>query len=90
VKCVEFPQANHVFGPPPGMSEDQVQEAHVFVHDIEGGSCSGHPMIVVAWQPTLVDIERLREGELMYLTIIGEDLPAHFLSTSFKDATNPE
>lgn len=70
------------------MTEEQVQTVPVFVHDIEGGSCDGFRQVAVAWQPNAEDLQKLNNGGLVYLSVIG-GLPPHFLSTDFRDATNP-
>ena len=79
---VEFNEANQVFGPPPGMTVEQVVPVHAFVGEVQGGSCDGVPMVVVAWRPDPEDLAALNNGALVYLAVLG-GLPPHVVSTSF-------
>jgi len=78
----EFPEANQVFGPPQGMSVEQVMPVHAFVGEVHGGSCDGVNMIVVAWRPEPEDLVALCEGGLVYFAVLG-GLPPHVVSTTF-------
>ena len=55
----------------------------------EGGSVDGAAVIVVAWQPSLEDMDVLNKGGLIYLSVMGSSLPPHYLSTDFHSATHP-
>ena len=70
-----FPQANTLFGPPQGMTSAQVQSIGALVLPIKGGSLDGSHSVTVAWKPDPIDIERLRNGGLIYLHCIGGLLP---------------
>lgn len=83
-----FPQANCQFTPPKGYSEQQVGTVPAFNGVIKGGSMDGSTVIVTAWKPDPIDIERLQQGGLIYLTCVSV-LPAHMLTTDFSSATNP-
>lgn len=84
-----FPQCNKIFRPPDGMEESQVGSVHCHVRLVLCGSCDGLPQIVIAYKPTVEDLRRINEGGLIYLSVIGDALPPHYLSTTFHDATHP-
>lgn len=65
---VEFPQANKVFGAPPGSSN--CDDLPVMI-----GKLSGEDCIVSCWQPTEDEIARILVGEPVYLCIIGRGMP---------------
>lgn len=85
---VGFPQANAVFGPPPGFAEQQVAPVYAFKSETRSGSCDGTMMVVTAWKPDERELQRLSAGEPIFLTVLG-GLPAHMLTTSFEEATHP-
>lgn len=71
--AVDFPQAN-------------VKTIPSFRAKIGGGRFDDGELIVVAWRPSIDDLDRLIKGEMVYLTAFG-GLPPHFVSTTFKEAT---
>lgn len=83
-----FPQANTVFGPPPGMDESQVKSVHAYLGEVKKGSCDGSRLVVVAWEPTPEEREHIACGGRIYLTVLGQ-LPPHMLTTRFEHAINP-
>ncbi len=83
---IDFPESNHRFGPPKGMDESQVKTIPAFVAEVQRGNLAGVQTVVVAWQPTPAEIEQIKNGAPIFLSMIGGLLP-HFLSTSFKEAT---
>ncbi len=83
-----FPECNTSFGPPPGMEETQVRAIPAYAGDVAGGSCDGNQCVVVAYRVTKEEAQVLADGGLLYLSVLG-GLPPHFLSFSFRDATNP-
>lgn len=85
---VDFPEANASLGAPQGMSENQVQTVCCLVQQILGGSCDGLPQVVVAWQPSLEEVELIRQGKPIYLSVIG-GLPPHYLTMNLYAATHP-
>ena len=85
---VKFPQANCRFGPPPDMSEAQVQTIYAYKDEAKKGSCDGSQMVVVAWKPDAHEIERINAGCPIFLTVLG-GLPPHFITTDFRKAVNP-
>jgi hypothetical protein len=83
-----FSQANCLFGPPKDLEESQCKKIPAFVHQIKKGSIDGATQCVVAWIPDRQDIERILQGQPIFLSVMG-GLPPHYLSTSFEEATNP-
>lgn len=84
---VQFPQANTRFGPPEDLEESQCRNIHAFAGEIRGGSIDGSLIVITAWKPTEEEIEQLKRGGYVYLTVIG-GLPPHCLTTDFKSAIN--
>lgn len=62
----------------------------IYAHltEAKSGSVDGDKIVVVAWQPNEIDLERLRNGAPIFLSVLG-GLPPHFLTTDFKEAVNP-
>jgi hypothetical protein len=85
----EFPQANTKFGPPPDLDGANVGSIRAFKGTINSGSLEGYPVVVVAWKPSEADMERLTNGGLVYLQMVGGGLAPHLLSTTFEEAVNP-
>lgn len=83
---VDFLESNTKFTAPDGMTEGQVMTIPAFKGQALNGSCDGIQMVVVAWKPDPGEIDRLIEGHLVYLTVMG-GLPSHFITT--QEATNP-
>lgn len=83
-----FPQANIKYGPPPDLEESQCAAIPAFVHEVRGGSCDGVPQVVVCWKPTDEEIEAIKNGAPIYLSVLG-NLPPHYLSVDFEQATHP-
>lgn len=84
----EFPESNIKMRPPPDLEESQCAVIPAFVGEIEGGSCDGCPLTVVAWRPTTAELEAINHGASIFLSIIG-GLPPHFLTVDFHSATHP-
>lgn len=84
----EFPQANTIYGPPDDLEESQCQRVHAYKGQVQGGSVDGAALVVVAWQPDFVDLDRLAAGYPLYLTMMG-GLAPHFITTTFIEATSP-
>ena len=79
---------NSRFGPPADLAESQCSAVNAHVGTIKGGSMDGETCVVVCWQPTPEERERICSGIPIFLSIIG-GLPPHYLSTSFEEATHP-
>lgn len=84
---INFPEANIYFGPPEGLTEQQVQRLPAFQGTVEGGSMDGSTIVVVAWKPAAEELEVLNQGGVIYLSCIG-GLPPHYLCTGFQEAIN--
>jgi len=82
-----FPETNATIGPPRGMSEAQCRQLRAFAAEMVAGPMDGAPVYVVAWQPTLPELERLIEGNPVFITMLGGVMP-HYVSTSFEEATH--
>lgn len=76
---VNFPESNCRFGPPPGYDEEQVQTVPAFVGKILMGPVDGAEAIVVAWQPSPEDVQKITDGSPVYLICLG-GLPPHSLA----------
>ena len=83
-----FPQANTNFGPPPDMAESQVMTIPAFIGETKSGSCDGALLVIVAWKPTLAEIQAMIDGAPIFLSCLG-GLPPHFLTVDFNQATHP-
>lgn len=83
-----FKEANMNYGPPSDLEESQCHTICAYGGTIVGGSIDGMTVSVVAWKPTAAELESIKSGEPIFLSVIGR-LPPHFLSTSFHQATHP-
>jgi hypothetical protein len=81
-----FPESNCNFSAPSDMDESQVLTIPAFKGIVNGGNLDGCPFVVVAWIPTPEEIEQLKAGQPVYLSMLG-GLSPHFLTTNFKHAT---
>lgn len=88
MNCVPFAEANTLYGPPLGMTEEQVKTVHCWEGYAGRGSCDGSKMVVTAWKPRPDELAALNAGEPVFLTVLG-GLPPHFITTNFAEATNP-
>lgn len=83
---IDFPGANAVATAPEGMTQDQVAPIPIFKGEIKGGPLDSMPIIICAWKPSETDIELLRKGGAVYLSVIGAGLPPHILSCTINEA----
>ena len=74
MQFVDFPQANHTFGKPSDMTDDQCGALRVYHRnvDIEGEK---FPASTSAWKPSEEDLARLNAGGFIYLDIISSGHP---------------
>lgn len=86
--CVGFPEANTVFRAPSDLEESQCSAAPAYKGAVARGSVEGATIVVTAWQPSPAELEQLRNGGLVYLSVLG-GLPPHFITTEFNQAINP-
>lgn len=82
----KFPEASTSIGPPEGFDESQIGRIDAYVADIRQGNLDGVSFVVVAWKPSLEELEQLNKGNLVYLRSIGGLLP-HYIGTSFEDVS---
>lgn len=75
-----FIGANKIVGPPPGVLEAQVASIPAYVGKHKHGPFDGTQFVVVAWVPSPEDLERIKSGMPIYLTMLGGLMP-HFMST---------
>lgn len=85
---IDFPGTNCTYGPPADMAEEQVRSIRARVADIRGGSCDGLKMVIVAHMPTPEELEQIKAGNPIFITMVG-GLSPHFLTTNLSDASNP-
>lgn len=83
----DFPEANVNMNPPPDLDESQCQRIRSFVGTVPRGHLEGARVIVVAWQPSPVDIARIIGGAPVFLSVLG-GLPPHSLTTTFQEAAH--
>lgn len=69
------------------MTEEQCARIPAYTGIIEGGSWDGQSITVVAWRPSLADLEAMSLGKPVYLTVLGS-LPPHVMTTDFRHATS--
>lgn len=85
---IDFPGTNTIFGPPKDMTEEQVHSIPAYAARVRGGSCDGALMVIVAHLPTPEELEQIKAGNPIFITMIGGLCP-HFLSTNLGVAANP-
>ena len=83
----KFPECNTLFGPPEEFEESQVQKIFACRGIVRQGNLDGMPFIVMGYKPTPEELEELKEGGTIYLSIIGDLLPPHLLTTDFRVAS---
>lgn len=83
-----FPEANVRLGAPDGLTDTQVMTIPAYVGEVVGGSVDGLRLVVVAWKPSAIELERLNQGGEIFLSCLNI-LPPHFLTTTFAEAINP-
>jgi len=80
----QFPESNCVFKSPPDL-EGSCQEIRAYQGQCTSGIFDGAMQCITAWRPSEHDMEMMRRGNPIYLTVMG-GLPPHRLSTSFNEA----
>ncbi len=83
-----FPEANAVFGTPKDLAPSQCRAIPAFRGTVDGGSVDGLVFVVVAWQPTPEEIEDIKNGKPVFISMVG-GLAPHYLTTDFFAATHP-
>ena len=82
---VDFPESNVAFGPPEGMTEDEVGTIPAYLRQLLGGKYDGVKVVIVAWQPDEQELEMIKRGAPVYVCMLG-GLAPHYLTTSFEVA----
>lgn len=85
---IKFDECNVCYSAPQDMSEQQVRTIDAYRGRVEGGSCDGADLAIVAWLPTEQELKSLNEGKPIFLSMLY-GLAPHFLTTSFKEASHP-
>lgn len=84
----QFPEANTKFTAPGGMDESQVMTLPAYLSPIAGGNLDGACVCVAAWRPTPEEIQKMIDGEPIFLSFLG-GMPPHFPTMEFGIAANP-
>jgi hypothetical protein len=82
-----FDEITNLLLPPESLGESQCASIPSFQGVAKGGSCDGATVTVVAWKPSPAELAELAKGSSVFITFMG-GVPPHFLTTSFKQATN--
>lgn len=82
-----FFEANCKFKAPVDLDESQVSTIDAYRETKSGGNLDGSQFVIVAWQPTEKEIEQMKLGAPVFLTMLG-GLAPHFLTTDFDQAKN--
>lgn len=88
MNSVLFIEANTHLKPPSDLDESQCASIPAYVGQVNGKSCDGAPLIVVAWQPDEQELEDIKLGKPIFLSCLG-GIPPHFLCTKFEFAISP-
>ena len=81
------PVYNKTFVAPADLDHSQVAPITAFAGEVPSGhNLDGAGFVVVAWKPTSEEIESLRQGGLIYISMLG-GIPPHFVTTDFGQAT---
>lgn len=83
----DFPEANCRFKAPTGLSETQVLTIAAYSAQLHRGSLDGSDVCVLAWVPTPEELEDIKAGKPIYVSMIGGVLP-HYVCTNFQQAIN--
>jgi len=82
----DFPESNCVFSAPHDMDESQVVSIPACTGKVNGGNLDGAQFVVVAWKPTPEEIEQIKSGAPIFLSMLG-GLAPHFITTDIRQAT---
>lgn len=88
MEAFNFPQANATFVAPSELSADQCKSIKAFVGQVQGGSCDGTRICVVAYELTPEERERVAAGAPIFVSMLY-GIPPHYLCLSFEEATHP-
>jgi len=79
---INFPKSNINFTPPTG-EEGNCEAMRGQRGHITGGAYDGHPVVVVAWQPSPEDVVAIQKGAPIFVTLFQPTLPVHVVSTDY-------
>lgn len=85
----KFTESNIRYKAPQDLEESQVRTINAYHGVIIKDSLDGLPIIVTAWKPDERELEVLKSGGCVYMTLVTAALPPHLLTTSFQEAINP-
>lgn len=74
--CTHFPAATHQLHKPGNMEDEECRTAPAAI-----GVDGRFPCFVTAWRPTPQELEELNNGGMVYLHIVSNGLPPHYLAT---------
>ncbi|MGL4631537.1 MAG: hypothetical protein ACRCVT_10060 [Leadbetterella sp.] len=77
MRPVEFDQANIVFNKPEGMTDEECAPCPAW----NGQDWQGNPLIVTCWQLSPEELKQINETGQMWLGILSNGLPPHWMST---------
>lgn len=75
---IDFPEANFTFGPPRGMTEDEVKSLRVFTMG-EGANRE----IISKWQLSEAELSEVRDTGVIWLYVCGDSHPPVFITGSY-------
>ncbi len=80
-----FDEDNSVIGPPPGMTDEQVQYLSVY----RGNAQFGNPVVISCWKPTAEEMAEIARTGRVWLIVMGQTMPPVMVSgiTPFQPAT---
>ncbi len=78
-----FPEANTRFKAPVDIDESQCSTIPAYVGILQGGNLDGAGVVITAWQPSVEERMAIAAGETIFLGVMGDGLPPHFLSVGF-------
>jgi hypothetical protein len=81
----DFPESNCVFGAPSDLDASQVLSIPALAGKIRGGNLDGARFVAIAWKPTPEEIEQIKSGAPIFLSMLG-GLAPHFLTTNITEA----
>lgn len=74
MEACNFEESNQLFGPPKGMTEDEVHTLYTYKGDRQVISC---------WKVTQEELEEIQKTGRVWLIVMGNDMPPVNLSGTF-------
>jgi hypothetical protein len=72
---IDFPEKNRVYTKPEGWTDEQCSDLPVWVGEVPQHGGSTTSAIISCWKPTAEDIQRIQNGEPVYLMICANAQP---------------